>query len=534
MTDEKKSSCLQINASISNYAVREEMLEDQPHIVVPAVILVEGVHCGSNGCYLYSEETLRNSVNSWNGVPIPVPYHPTAPCDNPQILNEYNAGRLFNARIDGNKIKAEMWLNRARLLNKVPELYQKLMNSENVEVSTGLFPTELTEPGVWNDKEHSGEILNMKPDHVAILVNDIGACSVEDGCGIRNARTPSYEGTEDTAWGGVSKTLSAYIDGYYKHSGAQKPEDVPSTIAGLDAKAKQWIASKTLAGNATATTSGELISYPVVNPNTNKLNKGALVAAKQRGSQFNRNDVVSKANSLLKKEFEIENAKDDPVMYANQTMSYDDVSRLISSAIYDKVETDESYAYVSDIYPDYAIYRQDDKLYRIDYIIDEKGNVELAEPYEVRKVVTYTRVSIENKGETDMTDETKETPPTKEGVEEEVVEEAAANEQPGDATPAEETPAVSADEVKNQILEQLPENVREVLNRGLRLAEQEKMQLIEIIKNADGNRFTDEQLGKMPIEILENTALLVSAQKEDPAPLYLGNIGAPPVENAKD
>lgn len=92
------------------------------------------------------------------------------------------------------------------------------------------------------------------------------------------ARRPSFNGTEGTSWGDVNKSLSAFISGYYSHSGANRPSEVPSNVENMPAVMKRWIASKTLLGSETATTTRDLIFFPVVNPGTNKLNIGALRA----------------------------------------------------------------------------------------------------------------------------------------------------------------------------------------------------------------------------------------------------------------
>ena len=37
---------------VANYAVREEMYDGRRHIVVPVIMMKEGVHCGSHGCII--------------------------------------------------------------------------------------------------------------------------------------------------------------------------------------------------------------------------------------------------------------------------------------------------------------------------------------------------------------------------------------------------------------------------------------------------------------------------------------------------
>lgn len=125
-----------------------------------------------------------------------------------------------------------------------------------------------------------------------------------------SARTPKYSGTESTSWGGVNKSLSAYIKGYNKHKGGSV--DTSAEVTDLPSAAKSWIASKTLLGNPSADNSRDLIFFPVVNPGTNKLNEGALKAVLGgRGSQANipasaLESAQQVARRLLKSKFGME------------------------------------------------------------------------------------------------------------------------------------------------------------------------------------------------------------------------------------
>ena len=89
------------------------------------------------------------------------------------------------------------------------------------------------------------------------------------------ARRPSFEGTETISWGDVAKTFEAYRDGVC--SGVAG-EDPPATIGDASQELKTCIASKSLLGDAQAETFDEVLFFPVVNPETNRLNRGALNA----------------------------------------------------------------------------------------------------------------------------------------------------------------------------------------------------------------------------------------------------------------
>jgi hypothetical protein len=56
-----------------------------------------------------------------------------------------------------------------------------------MELSTGLFVDLENEQGKWKDKEYCAIARNIRPDHLALLPDKKGACSVEDGAGfLRN------------------------------------------------------------------------------------------------------------------------------------------------------------------------------------------------------------------------------------------------------------------------------------------------------------------------------------------------------------
>ena len=126
---------------------------------------------------------------------------------------------------------------------------------------------------------------------------------------LSEARTPSYQGTETLPWGSVDKSFGSYADAWARGTGrgTGKP---PATIADANAACRAWIASKTLLGDAKADTAEDLIFFPVVNPNTNKLNAGALRAVMGgRGSQASigsgaKASAKAKATALYKRHFQ--------------------------------------------------------------------------------------------------------------------------------------------------------------------------------------------------------------------------------------
>jgi hypothetical protein len=83
-------------------------------------------------------------------------------------------------------LKAEAWIDEQRLLAVSPSTCERLKQGEVIEVSVGVFNEEEQREGNWNDEHYAAIARNHRPDHLALLPDDQGACSVEDGCGIRS------------------------------------------------------------------------------------------------------------------------------------------------------------------------------------------------------------------------------------------------------------------------------------------------------------------------------------------------------------
>lgn len=166
---------------------RAAKLEDRDCLVVPVVMLTVGVHNGSNGPLLYTEEILKTFARAWNHRPI-VLEHPSeadgGSAASVEVVNKSKLGVLLNSRYEKGKLIAEAWLDVARTSKIAPAVLSAVKKGETVEVSTGFFGSyELTE-GTHNGESYEAVVTSMEPDHLAILSEQKGACSVEDGCGL--------------------------------------------------------------------------------------------------------------------------------------------------------------------------------------------------------------------------------------------------------------------------------------------------------------------------------------------------------------
>ncbi|MFA7218034.1 MAG: DUF2213 domain-containing protein [Dehalococcoidales bacterium] len=178
-------------------SVRNDRMEDKDWLVVPMVMLVEGVHNGSCGALYYPKEELEKTPASWNHKPVVV-YHPNGPtaCD-PDVITNRKVGVIMNTKFDGGKLKAEAWLDPDRIKKIDNRIADAIENKSMMELSTGLF-TDLEGPdGDWGQEHYDAIAVNYRPDHLALLPDMKGACSMEDGAGFLRLNSEKEKKTED-------------------------------------------------------------------------------------------------------------------------------------------------------------------------------------------------------------------------------------------------------------------------------------------------------------------------------------------------
>jgi hypothetical protein len=170
--------------------VRTERWENREWLVAPVVAIRSGVL----NAELVPEDEILNYPQAWNGRPVVV-YHPVSAtgqpisANSPEVLARQQIGQLFNVsaiRENGAKLKGELWIDvdkAARLGGQASEVLRRLRAAEPLEVSTAYYRETVRESGTWESQEYTSIARNLKPDHLAALPDQIGACSWLDGCG---------------------------------------------------------------------------------------------------------------------------------------------------------------------------------------------------------------------------------------------------------------------------------------------------------------------------------------------------------------
>lgn len=178
---------------ICNFAgvVREEILEGRKHLVAPATLIVPGVLNGSLGPLYYPPEEVSEKPAKWDNIPIIV-YHPKS-AESPKVFNEQVVGHVHGTSFEDNGLRTELWFDENRVRHVDNGIYEALINNQKIELSTGLkTDNEEAENGAVFSSPTGEQIpythiaRNHQPDHLAVFTDQVGACSLDDGCGVLN------------------------------------------------------------------------------------------------------------------------------------------------------------------------------------------------------------------------------------------------------------------------------------------------------------------------------------------------------------
>lgn len=181
------------NVTLATHAIgpmRDGELMGRRMRVIPAVMVQEQVLQNNLGATFLPRDEIAASVDAWNGMPV-VLRHPTnngqpVSARTEDTLNARGLGMVLNARADGGKLKADLYLDMERI-EAIPDaraMMERFAAGETGELSTG-FGTRLERAeGAHNGRRYNAIMRDLRPDHLALLPDERGACSVTDGCGL--------------------------------------------------------------------------------------------------------------------------------------------------------------------------------------------------------------------------------------------------------------------------------------------------------------------------------------------------------------
>src|SRR5579884_2496539 len=169
--------------------VRRAIRDGREYLVAPLSLIVPGVLNGSKGALYYPPEEVADDPQKWDGMPLTL-RHPfdelgrPVSARHPGVAARQYIGFIKNASANG-KLRADGWFDIERLQALDSRILNSLLKGQPLELSTGLYTDN--EPASGTD--HKGRpyeyiARNYRPDHVAVLPDEVGACSIKDGCGV--------------------------------------------------------------------------------------------------------------------------------------------------------------------------------------------------------------------------------------------------------------------------------------------------------------------------------------------------------------
>lgn len=182
--------------------VRQVQREGRPFLVVPVVMIVEGV---LNNEFVPFEE-FAHFEDTWNGIPITLGHTQNkdgvdVSANTPEFELTQTIGRVFKAKAESGKLIAEAWIDvmkARRVGGDALILLKRLENGEGVEISVAFFRDVEVTDGLFGGDNFEAISRNIRPDHLAVLVNEEGACNWGDGCGLpRAAKKQKEDAAED-------------------------------------------------------------------------------------------------------------------------------------------------------------------------------------------------------------------------------------------------------------------------------------------------------------------------------------------------
>lgn len=191
-----KLSSIHVKSLAINAAnISTETIDGDEHIVIRGVVPVVDDVVMNGGLYPAAE--INKSYQTLEGNQMPLG-HPKiggeyVSASNPRAVNKFHIGAWAeNVRKDGDRVVMDMKINKRyaestekgkRVLTRIEEM-QANSGAEPIHVSTGLLLSREQNKGKSKGKSYSWVARNMRFDHVAILLDEPGAATPDDGVGI--------------------------------------------------------------------------------------------------------------------------------------------------------------------------------------------------------------------------------------------------------------------------------------------------------------------------------------------------------------
>jgi len=175
--------------------ITTETIDGKPHIVVRGITpVVDDIVMNRK---LYPAAEIEKAYNTLERNPMPLG-HPKVDgkhvsARDVRAVNEYHVGAwLQNVNHTDGKVTGDMYVNRQyaessdkgkRLINRLDEMLAGT-NADPIHISTGLLYSGIAANGESKGKKYNEIATNMMFDHVAVLLDEPGAGTPDEGVGI--------------------------------------------------------------------------------------------------------------------------------------------------------------------------------------------------------------------------------------------------------------------------------------------------------------------------------------------------------------
>ncbi|MES2360029.1 MAG: hypothetical protein V4529_16940 [Gemmatimonadota bacterium] len=389
--------------------VRTEMVGDKEHLIVPVVMLMEGVIHAVNAetPEFVPFETLQKCAESWNGKPITIghPKKNGTQCSASEngIWDSHGIGLMRNVRVDAasKKMLGEALVEKSRAKNLHPDMYADLADGKSLEVSVGAMVISDHKTGKHGVKPYVGSWTFAEGDHLAFLPGGRGACSMEMGCGTHRAamrvcadhltfvaldnpeginqytKGSAHEATKAAHQATLSADAASHglsSAGGRGHENASNRHDEARQFHEEAAKANKAVGNKTLA-----------VHHEVAAGHHDK-------QAAYHASRSELSDRYMEANDAIASESGVRSSlhripacltftalEDQPL-----SQRIDAVQRAIMDEWNDPPEPPKPYAYASQIFDDFVIVCKGEETFKVPYTVDGE-DVTLGKPVAVKQ-----------------------------------------------------------------------------------------------------------------------------------------------------
>lgn len=186
----EKEARVNMRVSVNHATIRYETHNGREHMVIPSFTLPDGVVMNGG---MYPHDEIEKSYKSLEGT--------LAPLSHPQVDGDYvaaNQAEAINAhhigawnrnvKRVGNRVALEKWVDIefAKTTEGGRQLIEAVNNGSPIHTSTGIFLNREMTP---NADGYGWIARDMTFDHDAILLNEVGAATPEDGVGMMVNKT---------------------------------------------------------------------------------------------------------------------------------------------------------------------------------------------------------------------------------------------------------------------------------------------------------------------------------------------------------